>query len=228
LWGAFFLAFAIKTPIVPFHLWLPKAHVDSPTTGSVILAGILLKVGIIGILRLLIPVFPQACIYFAPFVAVWGTIGVLYSTFITLKQIDIKRIIAYSSVAHINIALVSVFTLNDLGVIASVFVIISHGIISSALFFLIGFLYQRFHQRLVFYYSGLATIMPLYTCFFFFFSLSNIAFPLTIGFIGEFLCLTSISSINLFLGFLNSFSILLTTVYSIVLFSRIAFGTPKS
>lgn len=229
LWLAFFFAFAIKTPIVPFHIWLPKAHVDAPTVGSVVLAGLLLKVGLFGFLRLLFPVFPHAIEFFAPYVAAFATVGVVYASFVTLRQIDLKRIIAYSSVAHINIALVSLCSLNKAGILSSIFLILSHGIVSSALFFLIGFLYHRFHQRLTPYYGGLATLMPYFTIFLFYFSLANIAFPLTVGFIGEFWCLTGIISTSFILGFVNSISILLTTVYSIIIFGRISFGllSPK-
>lgn len=227
LFLALFFSFAIKTPIVPVHIWLPKAHVDAPTTGSVILAGLLLKIGLFGFIRFLFPVFPLATIFFSPFIAIFASIGVLYASLITLWQIDIKRIIAYSSVAHMNIALVSLCTLTKVGSIAAVFIMLSHGLISSALFFLVGFLYNRFHQRTVFYYGGLATVMPVFTIFFFFFSLANIAFPLTSGFISEFLCLLSIININYFLGIINALSMLLTTGYSILLFGRLCLDNPK-
>ena len=172
LWVAFFIAFAIKTPMVPFHIWLPKAHVDAPTTGSVILAGLLLKIGLFGFVRLLLPVFPVATEYFSPYVAICATIGVIYASLITIRQIDAKRIVAYSSIAHINMALVSLCSLNKLGIMASIFLILSHGLISSALFFLIGFLYHRFHQRVVTYFGGLAILIPIFTIFFFFFFVS--------------------------------------------------------
>lgn len=227
LFLAFFFSFAIKTPIVPVHIWLPKAHVDAPTTGSVILAGLLLKIGLFGFIRFLFPIFPSATLFFSPYIAVFASIGVLYASLITLWQIDIKRIIAYSSVAHINMALVSLCSLSKFGCIAAVFMILSHGLISSALFFLVGFLYNRFHQRTVFYYGGLATAMPIFTIFFFFFSLANIAFPLTSGFISEFLCLVSIINLSYFLGCLNAVSMLITTGYSILLFGRLCLDNPK-
>lgn len=228
LWLAFFISFAIKTPIVPVHLWLPKAHVDAPTAGSVILAGLLLKIGLFGFLRLLIPILPLATIFFAPYVSVFATIGVLYASAITLRQVDIKRIIAYSSIAHINIALVSLCSLNSFSILASIYLMLSHGIIASALFFIVGFLYNRFHQRLVSYYGGLASFIPIFTIFFFYFSLANIAFPITSGFIGEFFCLAGIMSANTSLAIVNATSILFTTTYSILLFGRVCLGNIKS
>jgi len=169
LWLAFFFAFAVKTPMVPVHIWLPKAHVDAPTVGSVILAGLLLKVGLIGFIRVLFPVFPEATHFFAPYVASLATVGVLYASFITLRQIDMKRIIAYSSVAHMNMAVVSLCSLNSIGLYSSIYLMLSHGLIASGLFFLVGFLYNRFHVRTVSYFGGLAVIMPVMTIMFFFF-----------------------------------------------------------
>ena len=228
LWLALFMAFAVKTPIVPVHIWLPKAHVDAPTVGSVILAGLLLKVGLVGFIRFLLPIFPLATHYFAPYVSVLATIGVLYSSLITLRQVDIKRIIAYSSVAHINMAVVSLCSLNPIGLYSCIYLIISHGLIASGLFFLVGFLYNRFHIRTIFYFGGLATLIPVITIFFFFFSLANIAFPFTSGFIGELLLLLGITSTNFFLGFLNSISMLLTTAYTLLLFGRVFLGQLKN
>lgn len=227
LWLAFFFAFAVKTPMVPVHIWLPKAHVDAPTIGSVILAGLLLKVGLVGFIRILLPLFPDATHFFAPLVSSLATIGVLYSSFITLRQIDMKRIIAYSSVAHMNMAVVSLCSLNPLGLYSTIYLMLSHGFIASGLFFLVGFLYNRFHVRAVAYFGGLATIMPVMTIIFFLFSLANMAFPFTSGFIGEFLLLLSISSTNFFLGFLNATSMLLTTVYTMLLFGRVFLGELK-
>ena len=227
LWSAFFFAFAVKTPMVPVHIWLPKAHVDAPTVGSVILAGLLLKVGLVGFIRILLPLFPEATHFFAPYVSSLATVGVIYASFITLRQIDMKRIIAYSSVAHMNMAVVSLCSLNPLGLYSSIYLMLSHGFIASGLFFLVGFLYNRFHVRAVAYFGGLATIMPVMTVVFFLFSLANMAFPFTSGFIGEFLLLLSISSTNLFLGFLNATSMLLTTIYTMLLFGRVFLGELK-
>ena len=227
LWLAFFFAFAVKTPMVPVHIWLPKAHVDAPTVGSVILAGLLLKVGLVGFIRVLLPVFPEATHFFAPYVAALATVGVLYASLITLRQIDMKRIIAYSSVAHMNMAVVSLCSLNPIGLYSSIYLMLSHGLIASGLFFLVGFLYNRFHVRTVAYFGGLAIIMPVMTIMFFMFSLANMAFPFTSGFVGEFLLLLGISSTNFFLGFLNALSMLLTTVYTLLLFGRVFLGQLK-
>ena len=228
IWLSLFFAFAVKTPMVPVHIWLPKTHVDAPTVGSVILAGVLLKVGLIGILRFLFPLFPVLSHFFAPYVTAIATIGVIYASLITLRQIDAKRIIAYSSVAHMNMAMVSLFSFNVVGLYSTVYLMLSHGLIASGLFFLVGFLYNRFHVRSLYYYSGLATCMPVAAIYFFLFTLANMAFPLTSGFIGEFLLLLGITLNNFYLGILNSLSMLLTTVYSILLFGRIFLGELKS
>jgi proton-translocating NADH-quinone oxidoreductase chain M len=227
IWVSLFFAFAVKTPMVPVHIWLPKTHVDAPTVGSVILAGVLLKVGLVGIIRFLWPLFPVLTQAFAPYVMAVATIGVLYASLITLRQIDIKRIIAYSSVAHMNMALVSFFSLNYVSFWGTLYLMVSHGLIASGLFFLVGFLYNRFHVRSIYYYSGLATCMPVCAIYFFLFTLANMAFPLTSGFIGEFLLLFSISLNNFYLAFLNSLSLLLTTVYCILLFGRMFLGELK-
>jgi proton-translocating NADH-quinone oxidoreductase chain M len=227
IWLSFFFAFAVKTPMVPVHIWLPKTHVDAPTVGSVILAGVLLKVGLIGILRFLFPLFPVLSHFFAPYVTAIATIGVIYASLITLRQIDAKRIIAYSSVAHMNMAMVSLFSFNVVGLYSTIYLMLSHGLIASGLFFLVGFLYNRFHVRSIYYYSGLATCMPVAAIYFFLFTLANMAFPLTSGFIGEFLLLLGITLNNFYLGVLNSLSMLLTTVYSVLLFGRIFLGELK-
>jgi len=227
LWLAFFFAFAVKTPMVPWHIWLPKAHVDAPTVGSVILAGLLLKVGLVGFIRVSIPLFQEATHFFAPYVSALATVGVLYASLITLRQIDMKRIIAYSSVAHMNMAMVSLCSLNPIGLYSTIFLMLSHGLIASGLFFLVGFLYNRYHVRTVSYFGGLATIMPVMTIIFFLFSLANCAFPFTSGFIAEFLLLLGITSTNFFLGFLNATSMLITVVYSFLLFGRVFLGEMK-
>lgn len=223
----FLIPFAIKTPMVPVHIWLPKAHVDAPTTGSVILAGLLLKIGFFGFIRFLMPVFSLAAYDLLPIVAALATLGVVYSSLVNLRQVDLKRIIAYSSVAHMNMALVSLCLYDCLGGTSAIFVMFSHGFISSAMFFLIGFLYHRFHQRSILYYGGLSTLMPIFTLFLFLFSLANMSFPLTAGFIGEFLCLYSMFEVNIMLGFFNSISMFFTTIYTMLLFSRVCFGMCK-
>ena len=228
IWGGFFLSFSIKAPLVPFHIWLPKAHVEAPTIGSVLLAGIILKIGLYGIIRICIFIFTDVSLWFSPLIMSFCTLGGLYASLVTLRQIDIKRIIAYSSVSHISLAVASIISSTSIGVSSGVYLAISHGVISSSLFILVGSLYARFHNRLVIYYGGLYSFIPKFTFFFFFFSISNIAFPLTSGFISELLCLTAIFHQHVFLGFLAASSIFFSTVYSILLFNRIFLGSLKS
>lgn len=224
LWAAFFLSFSIKVPMYPFHIWLPEAHVEAPTEGSVLLAGILLKMGSYGFLRILIPIFWNATIFFIPLVFILCSLAIVYTSFVTLRQIDLKRIIAYSSVAHMNISILGLFALNIYSIVGSIFLMVGHGIISAALFFLIGILYDRFKTRLVKYYSGIVQIMPLFAIFFFIFILGNISFPGTCNFIGETLIFFGLSYSNLWLVLVLSFGIFLCTVYSILLYNRTIFG----
>jgi len=227
-WLAFFLSFASKIPMFPFHIWLPEAHVEAPTIGSVFLAGILLKLGVYGFMRYSLTLFPEACIYFAPFVYVLALFGIICSSFTAIKQTDLKKIIAYSSIAHMNLVVLGLFCGNLIGLEASLFQSISHGFVASALFFLIGMLYNRYHSRLLFYYSGLTFIMPLYSFFFLFFTLFNIALPVTCNFIGEFLLLTSIFQENVIVSFFASLTVVFSGAYSLWLFNRIAFGNLKT
>lgn len=198
LWCLFFIAFAIKVPVVPFHVWLPEAHVEAPTAGSVILAGILLKLGGYGLLRFVIPVLPEATAYYTPLVFLVGSISIIYSSLTTLRQVDLKKIIAYSSVAHMNLGLLGLFAGNALAIEGSVMLMIGHGLVSSALFLLVGVLYDRHHTRSIRYYGGLTQVMPLFSLFFLFFSLANMGLPGTSNFIGEIL---------VFIGLLNASSI---------------------
>lgn len=224
IWMSFFLALAIKVPMVPAHLWLPEAHVEAPTSGSVLLAGILLKLGTYGFLRFLIPLFPYASIYFIPFIYMLCVIGIVYTSLTTLRQIDLKKIIAYSSIAHMNFAVLGIFSFNLQGIEGSLFLMLSHGIVSSALFICVGILYDRYHTRLVLYYGGLAYNMPMFSFFFFLFTLANLSLPGTSSFIGEFLILLGIFQTNTFVTCAASLSIVLGAVYSIWLFNRIVFG----
>lgn len=224
LWFAFFLSFSIKVPMYPFHIWLPEAHVEAPTEGSVLLAGVLLKMGSYGFLRILIPIFWNATIFFIPLIFILCSLAIIYTSFVTLRQIDLKRIIAYSSIAHMNVSILGLFVLNIYSVVGSIFLMIGHGIISAALFFLIGIIYDRFKTRLVKYYSGIVQIMPLFSMFFFIFILGNISFPGTCNFIGEILIFFGLSYSNLWLVLVLSFGIFLCTVYSIVLYNRVTFG----
>lgn len=223
-WLAFFFAFAIKIPVVPFHLWLTEAHVEAPTSGSVLLAGIILKIGGYGILKFLLPIFPYSSIYFTPFVFVISFFSIIYSCFAVLRQSDIKRVIAYSSVIHMNYGTLGFFSDNILGIEGSIFVMLSHGIVSSGLFLFIGFFYDRFGTRVIFYYGGLIQLMPNFSIYFFLFSLANIGFPGTSGFIGEFLIMLGMFFNNFFLIFFCFLGSILTSVYSFWLFNRIFFG----
>lgn len=224
LWLAFFLSFAIKVPMVPFHIWLPEAHVEAPTSGSVILAGILLKMGTYGLLRFSICLFPEGCFYFTPLVFMLSLIAVIYTSLTTLRQIDLKKIIAYSSVAHMGFVTIGLFSLNIHGIEGSIIIMISHGFVSSGLFLCIGILYERHHTRLIKYYSGIAQIMPVFSIFFLSFSMANLGFPGTSSFVGEFLILVGIFQCNTFVAFIGTTSIVICAAYSLWLCNRVLFG----
>ena len=215
LWLAIFFAFAIKVPMIPVHIWLPEAHVEAPTSGSILLAGVLLKLGTYGLLRFLIPVFPLATIYFLPLVYMLCIIGIIYGSFTTLRQIDLKKIIAYSSVVHMNFALIGLFSLTLEGIQGSIYLMLSHGIVSGALFLCIGCLYDRYHTRILNYYSGLVITMPIFSIVFLIFTLANIAFPGTSSFVGEFLIFLGIFQKNTVIGFLSALGVILSASYSI-------------
>ena len=227
LWVAFFLSFASKVPMIPFHVWLPEAHVEASTTGSVILAGILLKLGTYGLLRFLFPLFPLACFYYAPLVYSLSVVGILYASITAIRQSDFKRIIAYTSIAHMNLVIVGLFSFHMISVEGAILQSISHGFVSSALFLLIGVVYDRFHTRMVKYYGGLAHVMPLYVFLFLFFTLANIGFPGTSSFVGEFLILLGSFNVNIPITILSSISMILGGCYSLWLFNRIAYGNLK-
>ena len=166
IWLGLFLGFSIKVPMIPFHIWLPEAHVEAPTTGSILLAGILLKLGTYGFIRFLIPLFPYALKFFTPFVFVICLISIIYGSFSTIRQIDLKKIIAYSSVAHMNFILIGLFSVDPIAISGSIYLMLSHGLVSSGLFICVGILYDRYHTRLLEYYGGLVNYMPLFSSFF--------------------------------------------------------------
>lgn len=224
LWFLLFISFSIKIPMFPFHIWLPEAHVEAPTEGSVLLAGVLLKLGGYGFLRILIPLFMKSTLYFLPFVFTLCIISILYTSMSTLRQIDLKRIIAYSSIAHMNLCVVGLFSFNPISVAGGILLMFSHGLVSSALFFLIGILYDRYKTRTLKYYNGLVMLMPLYITFFFFFIIANISFPGTSSFIAEFLVCISLFNFSFFLLLLSTISFLFCTIFSILLYNRISFG----
>nr|UAT97093.1 NADH dehydrogenase subunit 4 [Naegleria fowleri] len=228
IWFTFFISFAIKIPMFPFHIWLPEAHVEAPTEGSVLLAGVLLKLGSYGFLRFLMPLFPVSTYYFCPLVLLISCIGIFYTSFVTLKQIDIKRIIAYSSVSHMNVCVLGLFTFTSIGIAGSIHLMLAHGIVSGGLFFLIGMLYSRTHTKLIKYYSGLIYTMPIFSFFLFIFTISNISFPLTSNFIGEFLIIISLFySYNYHSLSIALIGIFICTIYSLSLYNRLIFMVPK-
>ena len=228
LWLAFFISFAAKIPMVPVHLWLPEAHVEAPTAGSVILAGILLKLGTYGFIRFSFPLFPQACFYFAPFVYSVSVIGVIYTSFTAIRQTDFKRIIAYTSVAHMNLVMIGLFSFNVIGIEGAILQSLSHGFVASALFLIIGVVYERHHTRMVKYYGGLVHLMPIYIIIFLFFTMANIGLPGTSSFVGEFLILVGSFKVNTTVTFLGATGMVLGGCYSLWLFNRIAYGNLKT
>lgn len=202
-------------PLVPFHIWLPEAHAEAPTAGSVILAGILLKLGGFGFLRFSISLFADASSFFAPFVFLISLFGVIYASLITIQQIDLKKIIAYSSVGHMGVVSLGLFSSVFQSILGSVFLMISHGIVSSALFLCIGILYERFQTRVIKYFSGLVNLMPIFSFFFFLFSFANLGLPGTSSFIGEFLVINGCFFVNDVVAFFCALSMVLGASYSL-------------
>ena len=228
LWLSFFASFATKIPMIPVHLWLPEAHVEAPTAGSVILAGVLLKLGTYGFVRFSFPLFAKACFYFAPFVYSLSVIGIVYTSFTAIRQTDFKRIIAYTSVAHMNLVMVGLFSFNTIGIEGAILQSLSHGFVASALFLCIGVVYDRHHTRMVKYYGGLVHTMPLYVFVFLFFTMSNIGLPGTGSFVGEFLILTGSFKVNTSITFLSATGMVIGACYSLWLFNRISYGNLKT
>lgn len=228
LWLSFFASFATKIPMIPVHLWLPEAHVEAPTAGSVILAGVLLKLGTYGFVRFSFPLFAKACFYFAPFVYSLSVIGIVYASFTAIRQTDFKRIIAYTSVAHMNLVMVGLFSFNTVGIEGAILQSLSHGFVASALFLCIGVVYDRHHTRMVKYYGGLVHTMPLYVFIFLFFTMSNIGLPGTGSFVGEFLILTGSFKVNTSITFLSATGMVIGACYSLWLFNRISYGNLKT
>jgi len=227
LWLAFFLSFASKIPMFPLHIWLPEAHVEAPTVGSVLLAGILLKLGVYGFLRYSLVLFPTASLFFSPLVYVFSLVGIIYASFCAVRQTDLKRIIAYSSIAHMNLIVLGIFSFNLLGLEGSILQSISHGFVSGGLFFLIGILYDRYHSRFLHYYGGIVHFMPLYSSFFLIFTMANIALPGTSSFIGELLLLLGVFKFNGTASVISCLGVIFCGAYSLWLCNKILFGNLK-
>ena len=224
LWLAFFASFAVKVPMWPVHTWLPDAHVEAPTAGSVILAGVLLKMGGYGFLRFSIPLFPEATQYFAPMVFALSIVAVIYTSLVALVQEDMKKLIAYSSVAHMGFVTIGAFVMNMQGVQGSIFQMLSHGIVSAALFLCVGVVYDRMHTREIAAYGGLVHRMPRYAFTFLFFTLASVGLPGLSGFVGEFLVLLGAFKANTWVAFLASTSLILGAAYALWLYRKIVFG----
>jgi len=224
LWLAFFASFAVKMPMWPVHTWLPDAHVEAPTAGSVILAAILLKMGGYGFIRFSLPMFPDASVYFAPLVYALSVIAIVYTSLVALVQEDIKKLIAYSSVAHMGFVTMGLFTLTPQGVEGALYLMISHGLVSGALFLCVGVIYDRMHTREISAYGGLVNRMPLYAIVFMVFTMANVGLPGTAGFVGEFLTLLGAFKANTWVALFATTGVILSAAYALFLYRRVVFG----
>lgn len=224
LFGAFALAFAIKVPLFPFHTWLPDAHVEAPTAGSVLLAGVLLKMGTYGFVRFAIPLFPAAAATYAPILAVLAVIGIVYGSLVSMVQPDLKKLVAYTSVAHLGFVVLGLVSLNPQGVMGAQLQMINHGISTGALFLLVGMIYERRHTREILEFGGLATSMPLYAFLFLIITLSSIALPVTNGFVGEFLILSGSFKADPVIASVASSGVILGAVVMLWMVKKVFFG----
>ncbi|MBV9636762.1 MAG: NADH-quinone oxidoreductase subunit M, partial [Methylobacteriaceae bacterium] len=224
LFLAFLASFAVKLPMWPVHTWLPDAHVEAPTAGSVILAGVLLKMGGYGFIRFSLPMFPEASAYFAPLIYALSIIAIIYTALVALVQEDMKKLIAYSSVAHMGFVTMGIFTMTPQGVQGAIFQMVSHGLVSAALFLCVGVVYDRMHTREIAAYGGLVNRMPLYAVAFMVFTLANIGLPGTSGFIGEFLTLIGAFKVNSRVALFATIGTILSAAYALYLYRRVIFG----
>ena len=224
LWLAFFASFAVKLPMWPVHTWLPDAHVQAPTAGSVVLAGILLKLGGYGFLRFSIPMFPLASVDFAPLIYALSVIAVIYTSLVAYAQEDMKKLIAYSSIAHMGFVTIGIFTLTMQGLQGGIFLMLSHGIVSAGMFLCVGVLYDRMHTHEISVFGGLVNRMPLYAAVFMIFTMANVGLPGTSGFVGEFLSLLGVYQVNTWVAALAATGVILSAVYSLWLYRRVIFG----
>ncbi len=224
LWICFFASFAVKLPMWPFHTWLPDAHVQAPTSGSVVLAAILLKMGGYGFLRFSLPMFPEASFIMQDFVYVISVTAIIYTSLVALMQKDIKKLIAYSSVAHMGFVTIGIFSFNQQGLDGAIFQMLSHGFISAALFLLIGVIYDRMHTREIDAFGGIVSRMPIYALLLLFFTMANIGLPGTSGFVGEFLTLLGTFKANPVVAFFSTLGVVLSAAYALWLYKRVVFG----
>ena len=228
LFLAFGLAFAIKVPLFPFHTWLPDAHVEAPTAGSIILAGVLLKMGTYGFLRFCLPIFPVATLQFAPYVSVLALIGIIYGALVAMVQKDVKSLVAYSSVAHLGFVMLGMFSLTEQGMSGSIIQMVNHGISTGALFLLVGMIYERRHTRLISDFGGIAHVMPVFATLFLIVTLSSIGLPGTNGFVGEFLILLGTFKSNITYAVIGTAGIVLAAIYMLWMVQRVFFGEVKN
>ena len=228
LWLAFFSSFAVKTPMWPVHTWLPDAHVEAPTAGSVLLAAILLKMAGYGFIRFSVGLFPVASEYFVPLIFGLSLIAIVYTSLVALMQEDMKKLIAYSSVAHMGFVTMGIFTMTPQGIEGSIFQMISHGIISAALFLCVGVVYERMHTREINKYGGIVSVMPRYAVVFMIFTLGSLGLPGTTGFIGEFLILLGTFKVNFLVATIASLGVILGAAYMLWLYKRVVFGEIKN
>jgi NADH-quinone oxidoreductase subunit M len=224
LWLAFFASFAVKVPMWPVHTWLPDAHVEAPTAGSVILAGVLLKMGAYGFLRFSVPMFPHASMYFTPLVYTLSVVAVVYTSLVALVQEDMKKLIAYSSVAHMGYVTIGIFSMTTQGLEGSIFQMLSHGVVSGALFLCVGVVYDRMHTREISRYGGLANRMPKYATIFMLFTMASVGLPGTSGFVGEFLVLLGVFQTSTWVSFFAASGLVLGAAYMLYLYRRVIFG----
>ncbi len=224
LWLALFASFAVKVPMWPVHTWLPDAHVEAPTAGSVILAGVLLKMGAYGFLRFSLPMLPDATAYFTPLIFTLSVVAIVYTSLVALMQEDMKKLIAYSSVAHMGFVTIGIFTLTTQGLEGSLVQMLSHGVVSGALFLCVGVVYDRIHSRLIERYGGLVHRMPAYAAVFMVFTLASVGLPGTSGFVGEFLVLAGAFQVNTWVTALATTGIILGAAYMLWLYRRVFFG----
>ena len=224
LWLAFFASFAVKMPMWPVHTWLPDAHVEAPTAGSVILAGILLKLGGYGFMRFSLPMFPDASVFFTPLVFALSTIAIVYTSLVAFRQTDIKKLIAYSSVAHMGFVTMGIFSGNVQGEQGAIFQMLSHGVISGALFLCVGVVYDRMHTREIAFYGGLVSRMPWYAAVFMLFTMGNVGLPGTSGFVGEILTMTGTYQVSTWTAVVAASGVILSAMYALTLYRRVIFG----